>query len=46
LNNFDDLIKYTVGNYIQLNSKLDEPINNIEHNGSIDIKYKYNFGRR
>lgn len=46
LNNFDDLIKYTVGNYIQLDSKLDEPINNIEHNGSIDIKYKYNFGRR
>ena len=46
INKFDDLIKNTVGNYIQYNKKLDEPINNIDHNGTTTIKYKYNFGRR
>lgn len=46
LTNFDDLIKQAVGNYIQFDRKLDEPINNIEHNGTIDIKYKYSFGKK
>lgn len=46
LTKFDELIKQTVGNYIQINGKLDEPINNIEHNGTIDTVYKYNFGRK
>ena len=43
LNKFDDLLKNTVGNYIQYNKRLDEPINTIEHNGTATIKYKYNF---
>lgn len=43
---FDELIKDTVGNYVKVEKKLDEPINSIEQNGVINIKYKYNFGRR
>lgn len=46
LTKFDTLVKDIVGNYININHKLDEPINSIEHNGKIDIKYKYNFGRK
>ena len=46
LNKFDDLLKNTVGNYIQYNKRLNEPINTIEHNGTTTTKYKYNFGRR
>lgn len=43
---FDDLIKSSVGNYIQFDKNLEEPVNIIEHNGRNDTKYKYSFGRK
>lgn len=43
---FDDLIKDTVGKYISINFKLDEPINTIIANNRKEIQYKYSFGRR
>lgn len=46
LTKFDEVIEENVGKYIQIDKKLDEPINNIEENNRIITKYKYNFGRK
>lgn len=46
LTKFDDLLKGSVGNFISINYKLDEPVNTVIVNNRKEIQYKYNFGRR